>query len=571
MKRFGELTDVQARAEGAPSAARAGCCSRRSPSSSASPFLAGTFVLTDTIQDSRSTTCSPTCSTTPTRTCAPSIVIEGDFGAETVDCPTPSSPRSPPCRVGGGRRRAGLRPLGGRRGRVIGSTAPEVRGWKPTASARPGIEAGHAPGADEVVIDKLSADQDDFASATRTSPRAVRASTPSSASPPSATGTPPAEPTGRCSTCRPRRRSSSGKAGLVDSIVGRWRRLVRPTRSWPPIEQILQQAGDRHRGADRRTDHRGEPERREEGLSFFTLFLTLFVASRHVRRQLHHLQRVQHQRRPNVSKRTRSSASDRGQSSQVTRRSFVEALVSGSVARCRLRRRRHPGQADHSILSKRPGSARIDARWQIKPSGFMISIVVGVVSHVMLSQQRAGHPSGRVPPLAAMRDVRRRPWSSRASDHLGAVFLAIAVARYRLGITQDDGDGSAPVSSGCSSPCRARALVAAPIAASVKPVIGKHAAASPARSPGATGPQPQAHRVDRGALGVGLALLVGVSTLGSSAERAPVRDQSASSSLGDFAVSEPGDDGGFGGLPTSLARIDRRLPGRRPRASGRPV
>ena len=60
-----------------------------------------------------------------------------------------------------------------------------------------------------------------------------------------------------------------------------------------------------------------------------------------------------------------------------------------------------------------------------------------------------------------------------------------------------------------------------------------------------------------GALGVGLSLLVGVATLGSSSKQS-VRDQVGKQFLGDYTVTT--DNQGFGGLPTALADQINELP-----------
>ena len=77
-------------------------------------------------------------------------------------------------------------------------------------------------------------------------------------------------------------------------------------------------------------------------------------------------------------------------------------------------------------------------------------------------------------------------------------------------------------------------------------VAGRNAARNPKRI-----------ALTAGALGVGLALLVGVATLGSSATQS-IRDQVGEQFLGDFTVTpSDGGGGGFGGLPSGLATADQ--------------
>jgi putative ABC transport system permease protein len=162
--------------------------------------------------------------------------------------------------------------------------------------------------------------------------------------------------------------------------------------------------------------------------------------------------------------------------------------------------------------------------------------------------------SGRVPPLAALRDVSvDKSAVSRGRLVTGVVFAVIAAVGVGLGLTTDPVWLAAGVVGLFVSLVVLGPLVAAPVARlltpalrSVRGVTGEIAARNAATSPKRTA-------LTAGALGIGLALLVGVSTLGSSI-KSSIRDTIGEQFTGDFAVSTSDAEGsGFGGLPSTLA------------------
>ena len=113
-------------------------------------------------------------------------------------------------------------------------------------------------------------------------------------------------------------------------------------------------------------------------------------------------------------------------------------------------------------------------------------------------------------------------------------------------------------------------LVAAPIAKLATPVLAKISGVIGAIAGRNAARNPKRIALTAGALGVGLALLVGVATLGASSKQS-VRDQVGEQFLGDFTVTPSSGDGGdgFGGLPSGLAAADRPAARRRGRGRAR--
>ena len=188
---------------------------------------------------------------------------------------------------------------------------------------------------------------------------------------------------------------------------------------------------------------------------------------------------------------------------------------------------------------------------------FVVSVIVGVVVTLICAIAPAIR-SGRVPPLAAMRDVAvDRSALSRGRMIAGGLMLVAAIGCTVLGVSGDAiwlGPGvaglfaslvvlgpllAAPVSRVVTKPLTALRGVSGEIA-------GRNAATSPKRT-----------ALTAGALAIGLALLIGVSTLGSSVKTS-IRESIGEQFTGDFTVSTG--DQGFGGLPESLTDELNELP-----------
>ena len=173
----------------------------------------------------------------------------------------------------------------------------------------------------------------------------------------------------------------------------------------------------------------------------------------------------------------------------------------------------------------------------IKPSGFVITMLVGVFV-TMLCAIAPAIRSGRIPPLAAMRDVSvdradDLAQADRRSARCSSLIAALGIAVGLSGTTEMLGVGVVGLFIALIA---LGPLVAAPIAELATPVLRQASAASSGPIAGRNAARnPKRIALTAGALGVGLALLVGVATLGSSSKQS-VRDQVGEQFLGDFTV-----------------------------------
>jgi len=295
----------------------------------------------------------------------------------------------------------------------------------------------------------------------------------------------------------------------------------------------------------------------QEGLSFFTTFLTIFAAislfvGSFIIYNVFSISAAQRQRENALLRAVGASRS------QVTRVLFVEALVVGIIGGVL---GFVGGVALATAIIKlltATGFGPSDTKLEVNPSAFVITLIVGVVVTMVCAIVPAIR-SGRVPPLAAMRDVAvDRSALSRTRLVAGVIFVLVAIGGTVLGLTGDAvwlglGTVGLFVSLVVLGP-----LVAAPVARAlgtplraIRGVTGDIAARNAANSPKRTA-------LTAAALAIGLALLIGVSTLGSSV-KSSIRDSIGKQFTGDFAVSTSDNDG-FGGLPTSLADTLNTLP-----------
>src|SRR6478735_6361315 len=351
-----------------------------------------------------------------------------------------------------------------------------------------------------------------------------------------------------------------GKDGFVDAIVVGGDGSVSEQELADRIEQSLTQAGTQNvetlTGKEITDENKSDVER---GLSFLTLFLSIFAliaifVGSFIIFNVFSISAAQRQQENAL---LRAIGASRG---QVTRSLLVEALVVGvggsllgylgGIALAKL---------ILSILSS-AGIGVASASLEIKPNGFVITMLVGVIVTLLCAIVPAIR-SGRIPPLAAMRDVSvDRAGVSRKRIVLGVLFLAVAAIGIAIGLSGTTEMLGVGVVGLFIALIALGPLIAAPISALATPVLraiggvmgsiaGRNAARNPKRI-----------ALTAGALGVGLALLVGVATLGSSATQS-IRDQVGEQFLGDFTVTpSDGGGGGFGGLPSGLAQQISALP-----------
>lgn len=220
---------------------------------------------------------------------------------------------------------------------------------------------------------------------------------------------------------------------------------------------------------------------------------------------------------------------------QVTRSMFTEALVvgiGGSLLGCL-------GGLGLAalILSilQRIGWLANEASLSVQPTGFVITLVVGVLVTLVCAIAPALR-AGRVPPLAAMRDVATdRSDISRARLIGGIATVVAAVIAVVLGLGGNTtwlglGAGLMFLAIIVVGPLLAgpAARAATPLLTKLRPVAGTIAGRNASRNPKRTA-------LTAGALAIVVALFVGVATLGSSA-KATTRNLVGQSFASDYTV-----------------------------------
>jgi putative ABC transport system permease protein len=295
----------------------------------------------------------------------------------------------------------------------------------------------------------------------------------------------------------------------------------------------------------------------QRGLSFFTIFLTIFAAislfvGSFIIFNVFSISAAQRQRENAL---LRAIGARR---SQVTRVLFIEAITVGAFGGL-IGFGGGVGLATLIIkILTALGIGPSDTSLQINASAFAKTFVVGVVVTVLCAIVPAIR-SGRVPPLAAMRDVSvDRSGVSRGRLVTGLAFLGLAILGTALGLVSSAGWLGLGIASLFAVIVVLGPLFAAPLARAItKPlgaiagvtgqIAGRNAATSPKRT-----------AVTASAFGIGLALLIGVSALGSSIKTS-IREAVGEQFTGDFAISTD-DNNGFGGLPVKLADDVNALP-----------
>ena len=202
------------------------------------------------------------------------------------------------------------------------------------------------------------------------------------------------------------------------------------------------------------------------------------------------------------------------------------------------------------------GFAPSDSALTVEPMSFVLTLVIGVLVTLICAVAPALR-AGRVPPLAALRDVSiDRSGTSRRRAILGGLALVISIVGLVLGL---GGNTLALVPAVVGLFVAVIAfgpLVVGPLATSltrplraVRGVTGEMAARNAARSPERTA-------LTAAALGICLALLVGVATLGSSVTQS-FKNTLGQQFQGDISVSSASQEGS---LPTSVLKEMLALP-----------
>lgn len=346
-----------------------------------------------------------------------------------------------------------------------------------------------------------------------------------------------------------------GEAGKIDSIIVRGNGSISDTKLKADIAKAL--SGEK---VEVLTGAEITAEAQNSVAKFFNLFstvLTIFAAIALLVGcfVIYNVFRITSAQRQQESALMRAIGASR---SQVVKSLFIEAGVVGVVGSLL-------GFAGGVALAtiilrilKAVGSGPSSTSLTINVGSLVITLVVGFLVTVLCATWPAIR-AGRVSPLAAMRDVSiDRSGLSRVRIWVGCGFLAIAVLGVVLGLNRAaiwlaPGVGGLFVTLVALGPVAVgpvTRLLTRPLRA-LRGVTGEIAVRNAARSPERTA-------LTAAALGIGLALLVAIATLGSSLQGS-IRDTIAKQFTGNYAISTA-DGQGFGGLPSTLTDELNKLP-----------
>ena len=288
----------------------------------------------------------------------------------------------------------------------------------------------------------------------------------------------------------------------------------------------------------------------ETSLSFLTIFLTIFaVISLFVGSFIiYNVFSISAAQREKENALLRAVGASR---SQVTRSMFIEALIvglGGSV----LGSLGGVGLAFVILTGlNAAGFGPGDTQLTIHVTGFVITLIVGTVV-TMLCAVVPAIRSGRVPPLAAMRDVAiDRADVSMKRKVVGGASVLIAIASVAAGLGGDARWLGVGVAALFTALIALGPFVAGPIARLSSPALGKLRGAAGTMAGRNAARNPKRTALTAGALAVGLSLIIGVATLGSSA-KASIREVIGESFVGDYIVTPSDQQSGF--VPPQLVQ-----------------
>jgi putative ABC transport system permease protein len=287
-----------------------------------------------------------------------------------------------------------------------------------------------------------------------------------------------------------------------------------------------------------------------KSLSFITLFLSIFAliamfVGSFIIYNVFSISAAQRQRENALLRAVGASRS------QVTRSMFIEAIVvgvGGSAIGC------VGGVALATVILKTlsavgfgPGNTSL----VLNATGFVLTMIIGVVVTVLCAIVPAIR-SGRVPPLAAMRDVSiDHADVSRGRKITGAAAVAFAVLAVVLGLQGHTLWLGGGVVALFVALVALGPFLATPVANAASPVLTKLRGAAGTMAGRNAARNPKRTALTAGALAVGLSLLIGVATLGASA-KATTRDVVGKTFQSDYIVSPKQGNNGSG-IPATVA------------------
>jgi putative ABC transport system permease protein len=285
-------------------------------------------------------------------------------------------------------------------------------------------------------------------------------------------------------------------------------------------------------------------------LSFITLFLSIFAmiamfVGSFIIYNVFSISAAQRQRENALLRAIGASRS------QVTRSMFVEAIVvgfAGSALGC------IGGVGLATTILKvlsAVGFGPGDTSLVLHPTGFVLTMIVGVVVTVLCAIVPALR-SGRVPPLAALRDVAiDHADVSRARKITGVLAVAFAIVAVMLGLRGHTLWLGGGVIALFVALVALGPFLATPVANAASPVLTRFRGAAGTMAGRNAARNPKRTALTAGALAVGLSLLIGVATLGASA-KATTHDIVGSTFQSDYIVTPKQGNGGSG-IPATVA------------------
>ncbi|MGB8857855.1 MAG: FtsX-like permease family protein [Ilumatobacteraceae bacterium] len=287
----------------------------------------------------------------------------------------------------------------------------------------------------------------------------------------------------------------------------------------------------------------------EKSLSFITVFLAIFAliamfVGSFIIYNVFTISAAQRQRENALLRAVGASRS------QITRSMFTEAFVvgiGGSLLGCIA----GIGLATVilSVLNA-IGFGPGDTSLVLHPTGFIVTMIIGVIVTVLCAIVPALR-SGRVPPLAAMRDVAiDHSDVSRARKIAGAVAIASAVGFVALGLSGNTNALGAGVIALFVALIALGPFLATPVAKASSKLLTKLSGPAGTMASRNAARNPKGTAITAGALAVGLSLMIGVATLGASA-KATARDAIGKAFESDYVVS-PVQQNAQIGLPDAL-------------------
>ena len=190
-----------------------------------------------------------------------------------------------------------------------------------------------------------------------------------------------------------------------------------------------------------------------------------------------------------------------------------------------------------------------DTALTIRPTGFIITMIVGVLVTLICAIAPAIR-SGRVPPLAAMRDVAiDRSGVSISRKVIGALSVLLAIVSITLGLRGEAiwlGVGTAAMYLALIT---LGPFVASPVARFAVPLLGKLRGAPGTMAGRNAARNPKRTALTAGALAVGLSLMIGVATLGASA-KSSTREIFSEAFQNDYVILPKQANSGIGIPPT---------------------